>query len=55
MQVNDANEKVVFTAFMGGMLPTKFLFSLSKSPSSNIAELMLQAQKHMNVEDAMVA
>lgn len=38
---------------MGGLLPTKFLFSPSKYPPSNMAELMLRAQKHMNTEDAM--
>lgn len=53
MQVDDADEKVVLTAFMGGLLPTRFLFSLSKSPLSNMAELILQAQKHMNAKDAM--
>lgn len=55
MQVNDADEKVVLIAFMGELLPTKFLFSLSKSPPSNMAELMLPVQKHMNAEDAMAA
>lgn len=55
MQVDEADEKVVLTAFMGGLLPTKFLFSLSKSPLNNMVELMLRAQKHMNAEDAMVA
>lgn len=55
MQVDDANEKVVLTVFIGGLLPTKFLFSLSKSPSSSMAELMLRAQKHINAEDAMAA
>lgn len=55
MQVDDADEKVVLTAFMGGLLPTKFTFTLSKSPPNNMAELMLWAQKHMNIEDAMAA
>lgn len=40
MQVDDA--EVVLTAFMGGLFPTKFLFSLSKSPQSNMAELMFR-------------
>lgn len=55
LQVDDANEKVMLTAFMGGLLLTKFLFSLSRSPPSNMAELMLRAQKHMNAEDEMAA
>lgn len=53
MQIDDADDKVVLTTFMSGLLPTKFLFSLFKSPLSNMAELMLRAQKHMNAEDAM--
>lgn len=55
MQVDDANEKVVLTAFMSGLQLTRFLFSLSKSLPSNMAELMLWAQKHMNVKDVMTA
>lgn len=46
MQIDDADEKVVLT---------KFLFSLSKSPLSNMAKLMLHTQKYLNVEDAKVA
>lgn len=55
MQVDDADKKVVLNAFMGGLLPMKFLFSLSKSSLSSMAELMLWAQNHMNVEDVMAA
>lgn len=53
--MDDVNEKVVLMTFMGGLSPTKFLFSLSKSPQSNMDELILRAQKHMNVEDTMAA
>lgn len=53
MQVDDADEKVVLTVFMGRLLPTKFLCSLLKSPPSSMTELMVRAQKHMNTEDAM--
>lgn len=52
--MDDADKKVVLTAFMGGLLPTKFLFSISKSPPSNITKLMLRAQKQMNAEDTTV-
>lgn len=55
MQVDVANKKVVLIAFMGKLFPTKFLFFFSKSLSSNIVELMFQAQKHMTLEDVMVA
>lgn len=53
LQVDDADKKVVLMAFMGGLLVTKFLFSLSKYPLSSMVELMLWAQKHMNAEDTM--
>lgn len=55
MQVDDVDEKLVLTTFMGGLLPTKFIFSFFKSPPSNMAKLMLQTQKYMNVENAMAA
>lgn len=53
LQLDDVDKKVVLTAFMGGLLPTKFLFSLSKSPPSSTVKLMLRTQKHMNAEDTM--
>lgn len=53
LQVDDADKKVVLTAFMGGLLLIKFLFSLSKSPSSSMADLMFRFQKHMNAKDIM--
>lgn len=43
MQVDDADEKVVLTTFMGALLPTKFLFSISKSLPGSMAELRLKA------------
>lgn len=55
MQIDDVDEKVVLIAFMGRLLPMKFLFFLSKSPPKNMADLMLRAKKHMNTEDVMVA
>lgn len=41
MQVDDADKKVMLIVFMGWLLPIKFMFSLSKSPPSNMVELML--------------
>lgn len=55
LQVDDIDEKIVLTAFMGWLLSTNFSFSLSKSPPNNMVELMLQAQKHVNAEDTMAS
>lgn len=43
---------MVFAAFMGGLQPSRFLFSLSMSLSNSLEKLMVKAQKHMNAEDA---
>lgn len=53
LQVGDIDDKVVLTTLMGGLQPSRFLFSLCKSPLNTLEELMMKAQKHMNVEDAM--
>lgn len=42
---------VVLTAFMGGLLPSRFMFSLSKALLEDMAKLMIWAQKYMNIED----
>ncbi|XP_059663902.1 uncharacterized protein LOC132309628 [Cornus florida] len=53
LQVDEVDDKVAFTAFMGGLQSSKFLFSLSKDPPNSMAELFIKAQKHMNAKDAM--
>lgn len=51
--VDEADDKVIFTIFIGGLQSTKFFFSLSKKPPSTMAELMHKAQKHIHAEEAM--
>ncbi|XP_059658664.1 uncharacterized protein LOC132304990 [Cornus florida] len=53
LQVDDVDDKVTLTAFMGGLQSSKFLFSLSKDPPNSMVELLIKAQKYMNTEDAM--
>lgn len=55
LTVDDLDDKVSVTAFMSGIQPGKLLFSLAKRPPTDMAELMLRTQKHMNAEDAMTA
>lgn len=51
--MDDVDDKVAVMAFMSGLRTHKFQFSLAKEPPKNMSDLILRAQKHMNVEDAM--
>ncbi|XP_059668905.1 uncharacterized protein LOC132313995 [Cornus florida] len=53
--VEEVDDKVALTAFMGGLQTSKFLFSLSKEAPTSMTELMVRAWKHINAEDAMNA
>ncbi|XP_059650655.1 uncharacterized protein LOC132296472 [Cornus florida] len=55
LQVEEADDKVALAAFMGGLQTSRFLFSLSEEPPTNMAELLVRAKRHMNAEDAMIA
>ncbi|XP_059629950.1 uncharacterized protein LOC132272898 [Cornus florida] len=46
--VEDVDDKVALTAFMGGLQTFKFLFFLSKEAPTSMTELMVRAWKHMN-------
>ena len=54
LQVDEAENQVILTTFQAGLLSGDFFFSITKSPSKTIAELLHKAQKYMNVEDAML-
>ncbi|XP_059669890.1 uncharacterized protein LOC132315551 [Cornus florida] len=55
LQVEETDDKVALAAFMGGLQTSRFLFSLSEEPPTNMAELLVRAKRHMNAEDAMIA
>ncbi|XP_059658677.1 uncharacterized protein LOC132305006 [Cornus florida] len=55
LQVEEVDDKVALTAFMGGLQTSKFLFSLSKEAPTSMTKLMVRAWKHMNAENAMNA
>lgn len=55
LQVDDTKEKVVVATLMTGLLPFKFLFSLSKNHPLRMADLMLKEHKYMNAEDTLSA
>ena len=54
LQVDEAENQVILTTFQAGLLSGDFFFSITKSPSKTIAELLHKAQKYMNAEDAML-
>ncbi|XP_059654271.1 uncharacterized protein LOC132300988 [Cornus florida] len=55
LQAEEMDDKVALIAFIGGLQTSRFSFALSKEPPTNMVELLIRAQKHMNAEDAMNA
>ncbi len=53
MQIDHPKENVTLTAFMVGLQKGDFLYDLYKDPPETLLELMYEAQKHMNAEDAL--
>lgn len=41
------------TAFKAGLKSKEFVVSLAKNPPRMMSEMLLKAQKYMNVEDAL--
>jgi hypothetical protein len=55
MKIDRPKEDVTVTAFMAGLRKGDFLYELCKDPPETILELMYEATKHMNAEDALEA
>uniref|UniRef100_A0A2N9FY65 RNase H type-1 domain-containing protein n=1 Tax=Fagus sylvatica TaxID=28930 RepID=A0A2N9FY65_FAGSY len=53
--VDGADDKVILTAFISGLQSGDFLFSVYKDPPSTMTEMMYEAQRHMNGEEALQA
>ena len=53
--IDEVDDKVLVTAFIGGLRLGEFLFSLYKNDRKTMAEIMYKATKYMNAEDAMIA
>ena len=51
LQVEEPDDKVSMTAFLGGLRSSSFLFSVMKRPPRSMPELLAKAQKNMNAED----
>uniref|UniRef100_A0A2N9GFI7 Uncharacterized protein n=1 Tax=Fagus sylvatica TaxID=28930 RepID=A0A2N9GFI7_FAGSY len=55
MKIDRPKEDVTVTAFMAGLRKGDFLYDLCKDPLETMSELMYEATKHMNAEDALEA
>ena len=53
--IDEANDKVLITAFTSGLQQGEFLFSIHKNDPKMMAETLYKAIKYMNTEDAMIA
>ena len=55
MKIDRPKEDVTVIAFMVGLRKGDFLYDLCKDPPETLSKLMYEAQKHMNVKDALEA
>ena len=53
LEVDEVDDKVQLTTFKAGLRSRDLVASLAKNPPRTMAEMILKAQKYMNVEDAM--
>ena len=55
LEVDKADDKVQLMTFKVGLKSKEFVVSLMKNPPKKMVEILLKAQKYMNVEDALAA
>ena len=55
LEVNEADDKVQLTTFKAGLRSRDLMASLAKNPPKTMTEMLLKAQKYMNVKDALAA
>ena len=53
--ISDLDQTVAMTAMKEGLKPSRFLFSLEKKFTVDYAEMLAQAEKYANAEEAMAA
>lgn len=53
--IDEANYKVLVTAFTSGLCSRKFLFSIYKNDLKTMIDMLYRATKYMNAEDAVIA
>ena len=55
LEVDEADDKVQLMTFKAGLRSRDLVASLAKNPPKTMAEMLLKAQKYMNIEDALAA
>ena len=55
LSIDEADDKILVTAFTNGLQNGKFLFSLYKNDPKTRSEVLYRATKYMNAEDALSA
>ena len=55
LSIDEANNKILVTAFTNRLQKGKFLFSLYKNDLKTMSEVLYRATKYMNAEDALLA
>ena len=55
LEVDKADNKVQLTTFKAGLRSRDLVASLAKNPPKTMAKMLLNAQKYMNIEDALAA
>ena len=53
--IDEANDKILMTAFTNGLRKGKFLFYLYKNDPKTMSEVLYRATKYINAEDALLA
>ena len=53
LEIDEADEQVIMTTFQAGLINLDLVFSLRKTPSTSMTDLLFKAQKYMNGEDAL--
>ena len=55
LSIDEADDKILLTAFTNGLQKGKFLFSLYKNDSKTMSDVLYRATKYINAEDALLA
>ena len=55
LEVDEADDKVQLTTFKAKLRSRDLVASLAKNPLKTMTEMLLKAQKYMNVEDTLAA
>ena len=53
--IDEADNKILVTAFTNGLHFGEFLFSIYKNNPNTMADTLYKAMKYMNTKDAMIA